>query len=312
MDRAYDVLVVGEINVDLILSGDIEPVFGQVEKRVENAVLTVGSSSVIFACGAAWLGLKVAFTGVVGDDLYGHYMLDRMRARGIETGNIILDRNQRTGLSVILSRKGERAILTYAGAIDALSADQIDRGLMKKCSHMHVASYYLQSSLRPDIPFLFAEAREHGLTISLDTNWDPSEVWDGEIEEALCNTDVFLPNEQEAIAISKSRNVEDALDKLSSYIGTVAIKRGSKGAIAQSGGEKAVCKAFPAEVVDATGAGDSFDAGFIYGMLKGFSLLESLQYGCVCGSFSTKAFGGVESQPTLSEVRESLRKYPRM
>lgn len=88
----FDLLIIGEINPDIILRGtDVVPVFGQVEKMVEAADLTIGSSSVITACGAARLGLKVAFVGVVGDDLYGRFMLNAMQERGIDASHCLID-----------------------------------------------------------------------------------------------------------------------------------------------------------------------------------------------------------------------------
>ena len=118
MTKSYDILVAGEINPDLILSGDVEPAFGQVEKLVDSAVLAVGSSSVITACGAARLGLRVAFIGVCGDDLFGRFMLEEMQARGVDTSAVIVDPAQSTGLTVILNRpfvSGSR----YAGKTPA-------------------------------------------------------------------------------------------------------------------------------------------------------------------------------------------------
>src|SRR5215510_9800266 len=111
----FDILVAGEINPDLILSGDVVPAFGQVEKLVESATLTIGSSSAIFACGAARLGLKVAFIGVYGDDVFGRFMLDEMSKRNVDVGNAILRREGLTGLSVILNQGSDRAILTHPG-----------------------------------------------------------------------------------------------------------------------------------------------------------------------------------------------------
>ncbi len=87
----FDILVAGEINPDLILSGDVTPEFGQVEKLVDSAGLTIGSSSAIFACGAARLGLQVAFIGLCGDDVFGHFMLEQMQARGVDISNVILN-----------------------------------------------------------------------------------------------------------------------------------------------------------------------------------------------------------------------------
>ena len=117
----FDLLVIGEINPDLILQGkDVTPAFGQAEKLVDNAALTIGSSSVIFACGAARLGLKVVFVGIVGDDVFGHFMLREMQTRGIDTNHCIISKQETTGFSVILSQPNDRAILTHAGSIASL------------------------------------------------------------------------------------------------------------------------------------------------------------------------------------------------
>ena len=121
--KLFDLLVAGEINPDLILTGDVEPAFGQAEKLVDSADLEVGSSSAIFACGAARLGLKVAFAGVCGDDFFGRFMLAEMTKRGIDISHIVVDPALQTGLSVILNRGGDRAILTHPGCIAALRAE---------------------------------------------------------------------------------------------------------------------------------------------------------------------------------------------
>ncbi len=193
----FDLLVAGEINPDLILFGDVEPAFGQAEKLVDSATLAVGSSSVIVACGAARLGLKVAFIGKCGQDVFGNFMLDEMAKRGVDTSNILVDPSGATGISVILNRGADRAILTHPGLIGALKADEVTDDLLRQCRHLHVSSYFLQDALRPELPGLFARARAIGLSTSLDTNYDPSEQWSG-VDELLPVTDVLLPNEAEA------------------------------------------------------------------------------------------------------------------
>src|SRR5512136_1507308 len=102
MARTFDILLAGEINPDLILSGDVIPEFGQVEKLVDSAVLTIGSSSAIFACGAARLGLKVAFVGLCGEDIFGRFMLDELSQHGVDVSGVRVDPALQTGLSVIL------------------------------------------------------------------------------------------------------------------------------------------------------------------------------------------------------------------
>jgi sugar/nucleoside kinase (ribokinase family) len=301
-EHAFDILVAGEINPDLILSGDVTPAFDQVEQLVDAAELTIGSSSAIFACGAARLGLKVAFVGVCGADLFGHFMLDELSQRGVDVSAVIVDPGQSTGLSVILNHPvGERAILTHLGAINQLRAEQVTHSLLQKTHHLHVAGYFLQTNLQPGLPELFRGAHALGLTTSLDTNWDPSGAWSG-FDELLAQVDVFLPNQNEALAISGASRPEDALQILSRKSRAVAIKCGRDGGLVRQGDVSAHAAALPVQVVDTVGAGDSFDAGFLYGWLKGWNLEKTLALAVACGSLSTRAAGGTSAQPTLDEA----------
>ncbi|MCS7247724.1 MAG: sugar kinase [Anaerolineales bacterium] len=300
--RNIDILVPGEINPDLILNDpNLEPRFGQREVLVQDFEMTIGSSSAIFACGAARLGLKIALIGVVGDDPLGRFMQEALRQRNVDTSSILVSPHQKTGVSVILSRSGDRAILTYLGCISALEADQIPDALLARARHLHVCSLFLQSRLRPGLPSLFRRARNFGLTISLDTNWDPSGKWEG-VLDLIAQVDVFLPNEQEALAIASAAHLPQALDLLGQRCPIIVVKLGEKGAIARCDNETVVVPALPVQVVDTVGAGDSFNAGFLYGYLAGFPLRKSLELAVVYGSLSTRAAGGVNAQPTLEEA----------
>ena len=305
----FDLLVIGEINPDLILRGDVVPAFGQAEKLVDSAALAIGSSSVIMACGAARLGLSVAFMGLVGDDEFGRFMLAAMGERGLDTSACVVGPDVATGLSVILAQPGgDRAILTYPGAIPLLTAEQVDLGLLQRARHVHVGSYFLQDGLRPGLPRLFARAREMGLTTSLDPNWDPRGVWD--VGEILPQCDVFLPNQAELARISGSDDLMAGLDWLAERVataGTLAVKLGKQGGVARQGSRAATAASLPVAVVDTTGAGDSFDAGFIYGYLSGYALEDALALASACGSLSTRGAGGTAAQPTLAEAQAALR-----
>lgn len=301
--KTFDLLVVGELNPDLILQGsDLQPTFGQVEQLVDCLDLTIGSSAAIFACGAARLGLRVAFIGKTGPDLFGSFMRQELAARGIDTSGIVIDPTVSTGLSVILSRTLDRAILTYSGAIGALHFNEIDFSLMERARHLHLASYFLLRDLRPDIPQLFRRAKGLGLSTSLDTNYDPSEQWDAGLDETLRHVDIFLPNEKEACAITHQSDPELALAALAERIPTVAVKLGPRGGAACQAGRTVHTPALLVKVVDTTGAGDTFDAGFIFGSLSGFDLERTLKLACACGSLSTRAAGGTTAQPTLDEA----------
>ncbi len=297
----FDILVAGEINPDLILSGNAIPEFGQVEKLVDDASLTIGSSSAIFACGAARLGLKVAFIGICGNDVFGRFMLDEMSSRGVDVSYVIVRDDGQTGLSVILNQGPDRAILTHPGLIADLQVSDVTDELLRSARHVHVASYFLQTKLQPDLPNLFRRARSFGLTTSLDTNYDPSEQWLG-FEELLSVTNVFLPNEKEAVSLAGESNIDLAAGRLSSQVETLGVKLGADGALGVRNGEKVRVASIPVNVMDTVGAGDSFDAGFLYGYLNDWPLDKTLRLACICGALSTQRAGGTGGQPTLDKA----------
>lgn len=300
--KDIDILVVGDLNPDLILRGDVTPVFGQTEKFVDDASLVLGSSSGIFACGAARLGLRVVFAGKVGDDQFGRFVMQELAARQVDPAGIVVDPTIKTGLGVSLSKPDDRAMLTYLGSIADLSYQDIDPALLARARHVHIGSYFLLAGLQPDTPRLFAQAHALGLTTSLDTNYDPTGRWDSGLRAVLPHTDIFLPNEIELRALTGETDPEAALALLAEHVPLAVAKLGPQGAIARRGGDIYRADALPVTVVETTGAGDSFDAGFIYGFLAGWDLPRALRLGCVCGSLSTQAAGGTAAQPTLAEA----------
>lgn len=306
----FDLLVIGEVNPDLILTGNVTPAFGQVERMVEDATLAIGSSACIFACGAARLGLRVAFIGVVGDDEFGRFMCAQLAECGIDVSGIQIDPRLKTGLSVILSRGSDRAILTYDGSISALRYADIDLSLLNRARHLHMGSYYMLERLRPDVPRLFSQAKRSGVSVSIDTNYDPTEQWQGGIQETLAHADIFLPNETELLAIARETEVETALAKLAVEGRIVAAKLGAQGGVVRQNGRQYRSPALEIDVVDTVGAGDSFDAGFIYAFLNGKDLPTALQIANICGSLSTRAAGGTSAQATPDEVEYYLKTQP--
>lgn len=306
---AFDLLVLGDVNPDLVLSSPaLQPAFGQAETIVEDAELVIGGSGAIMACGAARLGLRTALVGVVGDDVFGHFMREAVQARGVDVSAVHVDPALRTGLTVVLARDGDRAILTHLGAIGALRPEQVDLA-PSAVRHVHVASWFLQTSLRPGAAELLARARRVGATTSLDPNWDPSGDWDHGLCAALGEVDVLLPNGEEVQRIAGLADTVQAARTLAEPGPSVVVKLGAEGALAvEAGGGSPVRCPSPAGITvqDTVGAGDSFDAGFLCAMLAGESLERSLALGCACGALSTRAAGGTAAQPTLSEARAML------
>lgn len=318
--RAFDILVVGELNPDLVISDENPvPMFGEIERVVRWIGMTVGSSSAIFACGAAQLGLRVAFVGIVGDDPFGRFMLDSLAARGVDVSACVVDPVRPTGATVILTSGRDRAMLTAMGTIGVLDMADVPDALLDRARHLHVGAYFLQGGDRVGLPMLFARARARGLTTSFDTNWDPSQGWDDGVREMLRESDVFLPNATEARRITGYDDVEVAAAELVQIGGSgrsgagpiVVVKQGSDGAFAVGPGLPLTrVRALPIEPLDTTGAGDSFDAGFLRAWLDHASLEEALRLGAACGALSTRSLGGVDAQATLAEARAALGSWP--
>jgi sugar/nucleoside kinase (ribokinase family) len=296
-----DLVVLGDCNPDLLLRGNVVPAFGQVEQIVEEARFEIGGSGAIVAAGAARLGLRCSLVSVVGDDDLGRLQLDALTRRGVDVSTVLVDESQSTGVTLILSRGEDRAILTYLGAIDALHADVVDPALLVSSRHVHVSSYYLQGKLRASLEPLLVTAREGGATMSLDPNWDPDELWDGGLLAILPLLDYLLVNEREAQFISGSDDAETAARMLASRGPAVLVKLGSRGGLLVSGAETIHRPALPVEPVDTTGAGDSFDAGFLCGLLHGWDLSRCLELACACGSLSV-AVAGLDGQPSLDDA----------
>jgi sugar/nucleoside kinase (ribokinase family) len=300
-----DLLVLGDCNPDLILRGGaVEPAFGQAERLVDAAELMIGGSGAITACGAARLGLRTAIAGVVGEDEFGRFMVRGLRERDVETAGLVVDPGARTGLTVILARDQDRAMLTFPGAIAALAPATVDPALLARARHVHVSSFFLQTALAPGLGGMLAEVRRRGGSTSVDPNWDPSERWGGGLQGLLGEVDVLLPNAVEAVRIGGGSDPREAAQRLAAHGPLVAVKLGPEGAIAARAGGDPVSVRAPAvgAPLDAVGAGDSFDAGVIAALLDGQPVQRALALGCACGALSTRAAGGTAAQPTLAEA----------
>jgi len=296
------VLVVGEINVDLVLQGaHAFPIPGK-EVVVDDVVLTLGSASAICAMGLARLGTPVAFLGKVGTDPWGEFCVDVMRAAGIDVTRVAGDAKLKTGVTVSITSPHDRALVSYLGSIRALRVDDVPSSTFAGFDHLHVSSYFLQEGLRPGLRGLFARAHAAGLTTSLDPGFDPSERWEADIVSTLTETDLFFPNEVEVTAITRRGNIAEALRQLENGRTRVIAKLGPEGCMTLEDGQPLAVPAFRVDPVDTTGAGDSFDAGFLHAWLRGRPLRESLRWGAACGSLSTRGLGGTSRQADPAEA----------
>ncbi|MHA6670041.1 carbohydrate kinase family protein [Homoserinimonas sp. A447] len=306
------VLVVGDANVDLVLQGDIVPRFGQEEQLLEDATLAMGGSAGIAACGLAKLSVRTGLVAVIGDDDFGRFTRSALRGSGVETSTVATAPGVSTGISVILSTPGDRAILTQPGSAPLIGPMEVRAAVSSFTpDHVHFSSYFLLPGLAAELPTLLAWLRSVGITTSIDTNWDPAGRWSG-IGELLPLVDVVLPNLEELRAVHSSvlgrrADDEDAARALAELGPAVVVKAGAEGgwSVTDSGVHRG--RAVTADVVDTTGAGDSFNAGYLAAVAHGVVEEEArLRWAVVAGTLSTRAPGGTLAQPSLTELFENL------
>jgi sugar/nucleoside kinase (ribokinase family) len=299
-----DVVVVGELNVDIILNGiDGLPVIGK-ELMAKSMSVTLGSSSAIFAGNLSSLGCSVAFVGKIGNDIFANLVLRSLESRKVDTSRIIKSDELSTGATIVMAYDQDRANVTYPGAMDELRLEDIDFEFLAGAKHMHFANCFMQPGIRKDLVSLFRKAKELGLTTSLDTQWDPEERWDLPLQELLPYVDIFMPNMAEFANFTGEADVTTGINKIKEYSNIIVIKNGDKGALAWDGQKIISQPAFRNDnVIDTVGAGDSFDAGFVRDFIKGLSIEECLVTGALAGAINTTCAGGTGAFQSLEMAR---------
>jgi len=291
----FDVTIAGELNLDILLYGLPTELAPERELLASDMVITLGGSSTIVAHNLAVLGNRVGFISRIGKDSLGQDALDRLSAAGVDVSRVRRSADQTaTGLSVILHHGTWRNILTYLGTMSQLSIDDLDFDYVSSSRHFHLSSFFLQTALRPHVAQLFKKLKAAGLTISVDTNDDPEDKWEG-LSEILPYVDVLLPNEREALKISSEQTLESAIERLTAIVPLVVIKMGPQGAIAQRGKQRFEAAPVKVEAIDAVGAGDSFNAGFLSQYIRGADVESCLTLGNIAGALSTTKPGGTEA-----------------
>lgn len=303
------VLVVGELNPDLVLAALTSVPEPGREVVAREFAFRLGSSSAICASGLAKLGNDVAFLGTAGDDAFGRFCVQQLTAAGVDVSLVRTDPSLQTGLTVSITAQ-DRALVSYPGAMEDLRADDVTDSVLARFRHLHVSAYFLQRGLKPGLPSLFRRARALGLTTSFDPGHDPYEEWGDEIRSVFRDTSVLFLNEIELELTTGCGDIEQGLGQLTTDATLAVVKLGAHGAavLDATGGIERV-PAMEVDVLDTTGAGDSFDAGFLHAWLRDSSLAEALRCGVVCGSLSTRGLGGCEAQPDAIQLQEHLARF---
>lgn len=308
--KKYDVIAIGELNVDLILNRiEREPEIGK-EVFAQEMTLTLGSSTAIFAANLACLGSKTGFVGMIGQDSFGELIENSLAEKGVDTSMLIKTDKHSSGATICLNYNDDRANVTYQGVMDLMTLDDIDKSLFTQTKHIHLSSIFMQSGIKKDLPDILKVAHVNKVTTSLDTQWDPKELWDMDYKVILPYVDVFMPNETELKHITKSDTLEEAIDKIQPYINCCVVKCGRSGSILlRKNQQPLILGAFLNDnVVDAIGAGDSFNAGFIHAFINGATSSEAQLVGNLTGAINTTAAGGTGAFTSKEAVKRIAEK----
>jgi sugar/nucleoside kinase (ribokinase family) len=304
-NKKFDTVVLGELNVDIILSNiKCMPEIGK-EILADEMTVTLGSSSAIFASNLSSLGANVAFVGKIGVDHFASVVLESLRSKKVDTSAIRRSEKLNTGATIVLNYDQDRAMVTYPGAMNDFKLSDIDFQFIGEARHLHFSSCFLQPGIRNDLKEIFQKAKQMGLSTSLDPQWDPNEKWDMNWTDLLPFVDIFLPNAEEIQQLTRRTSINDAVDKLKSVARNIVIKNGDKGAYLWDGNKLIHQPVFHnGHIVDCIGAGDSFNAGFIYRYLQKCPLQDCLEFGALTGAINTTKAGGTGAFSTIKEIRK--------
>jgi len=282
------VLCLGRTYCDIIFTGLHDmPVLGR-ERFADDVTVVAGGGAYITAAHLASLGRPSALLTRLGTDPLSRSLDPELDGSGIDLAFIERARDAGPQPTVALVKDGERAFVSRragtsrpASLEKALAAPDI--------AHLHIAEF---ATLK-DNPDVIAMAREHGLTVSLDPSWDDQLIrQDAGFFEACAGVDVFLPNVEEGEALTGETSTDAILSALQRHFPLVVLKRGEHGAVAAQNTTRLSAKSLPVDVIDTTGAGDAFNAGFLHSWLGTADIERSLAAGIAAGALSVQSAGG--------------------
>jgi sugar/nucleoside kinase (ribokinase family) len=291
----FDVTLAGDTDLDILFYGLPEELPLEQELLANGMAIRIGGSGAITAHNLAALGNSVGFITAAANDDFGTLCREELTRAGVDLSRCVPVTGDQTGVTVHLQHAERRHMLTYAGPTFALTFDDLDLDYLADTRHFHMSSYYLQRALSPRIPELFAHLKQAGVTISLDPNDDPTQQWDRGILDALRFVDVLMPNERETCLLAGETELPRAVAVLRESVPLLIVKHGAAGASAYRGDATWYMPAHGVKVVDAIGAGDSFNAGFLHAWLRGRTVETSLAYANLTGGWSTTASGGTSA-----------------
>ncbi|MCU0483053.1 MAG: PfkB family carbohydrate kinase [Chloroflexi bacterium] len=298
--RPVDVQLAGTVFLDMVFTGLAGPPLPGREIRTEDMGVSPGGSANL-AVALSRLGLAVRLDAGFGMDLYADYLWRTLAAEGVDLSGSRRVSGWPTPVTVSLVYPGDRAMVTFERPLEAPPPGFLETGAATARSVL--------AWLGPDAPGWLPAARARGVTVFADVGWDESERWASGDLGALACVDVFLPNRDEAMAYTRTSSAAAAARALAARVPLAVVKCGADGAVAcRAGGAEEVHEpAIAVEAIDPTGAGDVFDAGFIFATLAGWDLGDALRFGNLCAGLSVRHHGGSLASPCWAEIDAWVR-----
>lgn len=299
-----ELLGLGEVCVDWVAKIPHFPVPDEKIDAISEEIF-MGGVTANFLSAASKLGVSTGFIGAVGDDDYGDFLLDGLAGKGIDTSLVKKRGDSPVNFIMVTRDTGEKAIIQSPHLqTTKLETQDIDLDYFAGAKLMHT------TAIHPDLTMHCIEiAKQNDVLISLDLEKQVA-VSEGEsIKKIISEVDILLPNKAGAMEITKTKNVGDAARMLLEWgPKVILVTLGSKGALVTTSEMQAIIPPFDVSVVDTTGAGDAFCAGFLVShVLKGYELLEAARIGNAVAALKIQHLGATSGQPTWQEVDIFIR-----
>jgi sugar/nucleoside kinase (ribokinase family) len=295
---SYDSLIFGGYFCDLIVTGLPElPRLGMDLFGTGFSMLAGGSFNTVRAMHR--LGAHVGWVCDFGDDMFSQFVLDEVRQEGVDPALFRLHARPLRSFSLSFSYADDRGFISFMDPVEPVERVPY---ILKYRPRSVVLCHLVYG---PELLALSEAARQAGARIYMDCQASDATLETPGVVESLRLVDALLPNASEALRMTGATSLEQATEMLGEHTPLVVIKKGCEGALGWQSGSLLQVPALPVEVLDTTGAGDCFDAGFIFSQLRGDPLETSLRFGVICGSLSTTGYGA-SAAPTLEQVERLL------
>ena len=309
--KTFDLTVLGEVAIDVILAGvqEVPKSWSTLGRTKAAGIFTAGSAGYVAQCYSK-LGGRAAIVGRIGDDEIGRMVLEGFQQSNVSTRYLMVDKRARTEVSTVLVyNDGNKA--SIVNEIPSLDSRFLDSTFVEKTRALHIGGYLLVPSLwGNNIRRLLRRATRENVVICLDPQMSATGQWSKAFQGVFEHVHVLLLDEVEAIRISKKKRLVDAIEYLHrNGVQTVAVKAGRKGCVVSGGGKLYTVRGLRPRVISTIGAGDAFDAAFIYGVLRNWPLRKLAEFSNTAASLSTTQLGCATAIPQAKELERLVETY---